>query len=143
MAKQKTNHSVAKQGNQQIFQVSHEVDDNLLPNPEELQKYQIIDPSLINWIKARCDKEQNARIDFNNQKIKINKSLNNKFFAIDMTSIIVSVIVVLAGMAMSSYLIHLKHVLTGTIFGGSVIVFYAVRVLNFRKNQNNNKDKEQ
>jgi hypothetical protein len=58
-----------------------------------------------------------------------------------MTSIIASVIVVLSGMAMSVFLIYLDHILTGTIFGGSVIVFYAIRVLNFRKNQSTSKNK--
>ena len=136
MAKQKSVHSVAKQGNNQVVHVSHEQDDNLLPNPEELQKYQDLDSTMIEWIKNRCDKEQDARISFNNEKIIINKSLNNKLFTIDMTSIIASVLVVLSGMTMSCFLIYLGHILTGTIFGGSVIVFYAIRILNFRKNQN-------
>lgn len=135
MAKQKTNHSVAKRGNEQVLHVSHEEDDNLLPSPEELQKYHELDPTMIEWIKKRCDVEQNARIDFNNKKIKLHRSVNNKLFVIDLASIIMSVLVVLAGMACSSYLIYLGHILTGTLFGGSVIVFYAIKILNFRKQQ--------
>lgn len=135
MAKQKINHSVARQGNNHLVQMSHEEDDNLLPSAEELLKYQSIDPKMIDWIKERCDREQEARINFNNEKIKLHKSTNNKLFTIDMTSIIASVIVVLAGIMMSTFLIYLNHVLAGTIFGGSVIVFYAIKVLNFRKNK--------
>jgi len=40
MAKQKTNHTVAKQGSKEVYQLSHEEDDNLLPSAEELQQYQ-------------------------------------------------------------------------------------------------------
>jgi len=140
MAKQKTNQTVAKQGSEEVYQLSHEVDDNLLPTPEELQKYQMLDPTLIDWIKVRCDKEQNARIAFNNEKVEIHKSVNRKIFVIDMTSILTSAVVVISGMFISAYLIYLNHILTGSLFGGGIIVFYGIRVLNFRKNQSSISD---
>lgn len=137
MGKQKINHSVAKQGENQIYQVSHEEDDNLLPSAEELLKYQALDSSMIDWIKDRCDREQIGRIDFNNEKVKIQKSVNNKLFTIDMTTIITSAVVVMSGMSMSAYLMYLGQVLYGSVFGGSIIVFYGIKILDFRKNKDN------
>jgi uncharacterized membrane protein len=135
MAKQKTNHTVAKQGSKEVYQLSHEEDDNLLPSAEELQQYQALDPNFIEWIKNRCDNEQIARIQFNKEKVEIHKTMNKHMFKIDMTSIIASGIVILSAMSISAYLIYLNHALTGSIFAGGAIVFYGIRVLNFRKNQ--------
>lgn len=40
------------------------VDDSLLPSAEELEKLKQIDPSIIEWIMRRTEKEQDARIKF-------------------------------------------------------------------------------
>ena len=136
MAKQKTNHSIAQKGEQKVYQVSHEEDDNLLPNPEELAKYQQLDPGMIEWIKGRCDLEQKSRIDFNNERLRLTSSAHSKAFTIDIMTIIFSVIVVLAAMAFSYLLIMKSHILSGSLFAGGTVILYGIRMLSFRKNRN-------
>lgn len=138
MAKQKTNHSIAQKGEQKVYQVSHEEDDNLLPNPEELAKYQQLDPGMIEWIKNRCDLEQKSRIDFNNERLKLTASAHKKAFSVDVMTIIFSAAVVLSAMAFSYALIMESHVLSGSLFAGGTVILYGIRMLSFRKN----KDKE-
>ena len=145
MAKAKHQQSIAKQGNQHVIQTSYEEDDNLLPSPEELLKYKEMDPDFVNWIKNRCDIEQRARLKFNEDRIKLVRSTHMKIFTVDLASLFASVLVMLAGMYLSYVLIRRGQILTGSLFAGGIIVFYAIRVLNFRKApaDKNNKEPEE
>lgn len=136
MAKQKTNHSIAQKGEQKVYQVSHEEDDNLLPSAEELLKYQQLDAGMIDWIKNRCDLEQRSRIEFNNERLKLTSSAHRKSFFIDIVTIVFSALVVLSAMMFSYLLIMKSHVLSGSLFAGGTVILYGIRMLNFRKNRN-------
>ena len=46
-------------------------DDSLLPPADELAKLKELDPDIINWVKKRTEIEQDARIKFNENKVKL------------------------------------------------------------------------
>jgi hypothetical protein len=137
MAKKNHRQSIAKQGNNQVIHTSYEEDDNMMPAPDLLLNYQQLDPSFIEWFKNRSDVEQKARIKFNDDRIKLAKSTNSKLFTIDMCSIFVSAVIILAGLVLSYFIIKAGHILTGSILGGGTLVTYAIRLLNFRRNKAN------
>lgn len=133
MAKRNHKQSVARQGNQQIVHTSYEEDDNMLPAPEVLQHYQQLDPRFIDWFMKRSDVEQNGRLKFNNDKIKLARSTNRKLFTIDLSSIFVSAFVVCVAIYFSFKVIEIGNVWSGTILGGSAVITFAIKLLNFRK----------
>lgn len=133
MAKKQATHSVAKNGQQQIVQTSFEEDDNLLPKPEELQKYIELDPDFMNWIKDRCDIEQRARIKHRDDNVSIVKSTNNKLFTIDILSLVLSTTLMSLLIYLSYRLIMNGHEEIGTVLGSASVIVFAVRILNFRR----------
>jgi uncharacterized membrane protein len=133
MAKKTNSHQIARQGNNHVIQTSYEEDDNMMPSPDLLAQYNQLDPSFIEWFKNRADLEQNARIKFNDDRIKLANSTDKKLYRIDLTSIFVSAIILLAGLALSAYLIYHRNFNTGSILGGGTILAYVIRLLNFRK----------
>lgn len=115
------------------------IDDGLLPDAEELAKYQALDPTIIEWIKTRAEKEQDMRHRFMDGKISISNSALNKSFALDLTILIISLIVLCGGMTFSYFLILKDKSIAGGIFGGSTLLFAVNSILNFRKAVSNSK----
>lgn len=140
MAKKNHKQSIARQGNNQVIHTTYEEDDNMMPSPDLLMHYHELDPSFIEWFKSRSDLEQKARIKFNDDRIKLAQSTNTKLFTIDLCSIFVSAIIIIAGLLLSYLIIQAGHILTGSILGGGTLVTYAIRLLNFRKNKNNSEN---
>lgn len=138
MAKRSHKQSVAQQGNQQLTHTSYEEDDNMLPAPEVLHQYQQMDDRFIDWFMNRADLEQSARIRFNDERINIAKSTNVKLFTIDIVSIIISAMIIGLLVLFSYKLIDNGHEIVGSIFGGTTVIIYAIRLLNFRRVEKNN-----
>lgn len=138
MAKQnkvlKQQHVNSPNGRGVSYEQHESIDDSLLPDAIELQKLHEIDPSIIDWIKERTAKEQDARIEFNQSKINLIKDNTNKSFRIDRLSMWGAIIVLLAGMGFSAFLVYYDKAVAGTIFGGVIILYAANAFLNFRKN---------
>lgn len=129
-------HLISNQASGVSFEQNESIDDGLLPEAEELAKLQALDPNIIEWIKARTEKEQDGRLDFNSRKMTLLEGGTRKAFQIDIYTITCALIVILAGMAVSVYLIEKGLTITGSIFAGATIVFAANAFLNFRKNKN-------
>lgn len=108
-------------------------DDNLLPDAKELNLLQKIDPNIMEWIKNSATKEQNARHDFNDRRMKIIEKGQKKSFSIDVMTIFSALIVILSGMLFSYYLISQDMKTVGTLFGGATVIIAASSFLNFRK----------
>ncbi|QKJ28287.1 hypothetical protein HQ865_00440 [Mucilaginibacter mali] len=139
MAKQthstKQSHIVSQQGKGASFEQHESYDDSLLPEAVELSKLKELDPNIIDWIKSRTEKEQDARLDFNNRKMGLIESSTRKAFAIDMSTIIAAFLVLIAGMFFSAYLISQNMKVEGTVFGGVILIAVVNSFLNFRKNK--------
>lgn len=115
------------------------VDDNILPDAAELEKLKQLDPDIIAWIKSRAEKEQDARIDFNKQRVDVLKRTTRTTFRIDIYVITCALTVILAGMAFSAYLIYMQLPIYGTIFGGGVILLMANAFLKLSNHKKSNK----
>ena len=105
------------------------VDDSLLPAAEELEKLQHLDPNIMEWMKERCSMEQDARIDFNKERIKLAKNDMRWFHSNNLASMIFIFLVAIAGLGMSFFLVLENHIVAGSIFGttGLAVVLYAMR----------------
>lgn len=130
----KIKQQLVKQGNNKGIQIEHsESFDDSFVTPEELAKYKELDPSMIEWLKKRHEKEQDARLKFNGQRVNLIKSGQTKSFIVDLTSLILAFIIALSGMYISLYLLIKGNVLEGTIFGGVTLFLIIRSFLNFRK----------
>lgn len=113
---------VVKNGNDVAVEQTRISDDNLLPEVAELKAIQEIDPKMIDWILKRTEIEQDARIKFNNNKMKLmNKSLNQSTF-INFSIISCIFVILLSFILISAYLIYINKGLEGTIFGSATML---------------------
>ena len=133
---------VSHKGQGVSFEQQESIDDSLLPDAEELAKLQELDGDVINWVKERTAKEQDARLDFNNRKMTLVEKGQRMAFTVDIIAIGAAFIITMSGMAFSYFLIQANQIVTGSVFAGATILFAANSFLNFRKkNQNNVKEK--
>lgn len=111
------------------------VDDNLLPSADKLAKLNEVSKDIIPWIMARTEKEQDARIKFNEDRM--NLSMKDLDFAhkYNMTALIMAFLIVLLLLAASFYLIISGKEIIGSIFAGGTILGIISYFLNSRKKQ--------
>lgn len=131
----------APHGRGTTFEHQESYDDSLLPDAIELGKLQELDPNIIEWIKERTAKEQDARLDFNNRKMIIIEQSSLRAFIIDIISLTFAFIIILGGMYFSYILVSSGLTTIGTIFAGATIVLAATAFLEFRKKLNPEKNK--
>jgi len=129
-------HLIGHQQQGVSFEQNESIDDGLLPEAEELARLKALDPTIIEWIKTRTEKEQDGRLDFNSRKMALLEGGTKKTFQIDVYTITCAFIVILTGMVFSAYLIEKGLEITGSVFAGLTLVFAANAFLNFRKNKN-------
>jgi len=114
-------------------------DDSLLPDAAELSKLKELDPTIIDWIKLRAEKEQDNRLEFNSKKISLIEKNTQRGFRIDVYTVTCALVVILSGMGLSCFLIHSGQVVVGSVFAGGTIILAANSFLNFRKVKENKK----
>ncbi len=115
------------------YEQNETFDDSLLPDAIELEKLKELDPDIINWIKERTAKEQDARHDFNDRKLKLFEKSSTRFFSIDILTLFFAFAIVMSGMVFSYFLIINDMKTQGTIFAGATIILAATAFLRFRK----------
>ena len=103
------------------------VDDNLLPPAEELEKLKQVDPSIIEWIMRRTEKEQDARLQFNSENMK----LYHKDIEITRTALWLAFILAIATLSLGGLFIYLGKEVAGTIFGGVGVLIIIQSFLKF------------
>jgi len=103
------------------------VDNSLLPPSEELEKLKQIDPSIIEWIMRRAEKEQDNRLKFNDENMK----LYHKDIGITNTALWFAFTLAIAILAFAALFIYLGKEVAGTIFGGIGILFIIQSFLKF------------
>lgn len=131
---QKKQSNVTSNKGQGVSYEQHEsFDDSLLPDAEELARLKELDPEVINWVKERTAKEQDARLDFNNRKVNLIEKGQKMAYTVDLVAIGAAFIITMSGMGFSYLLIGEGQVITGSVFAGATIIFAANSFLNFRK----------
>ena len=133
MAKRNFKNAQLTHGDRGVSSTEFTEDDDLLPTADELAKYNQIDPDFINWIKTRCDAEQNGRIGFNNKRIELASNHDKRIFTLEYTALISSIGVILTLACMSFCLIQQGHILWGSIFGGTTSVVILKKAFSSRK----------
>jgi len=111
-------------------------DDNLLPAADELAKLHTIDPDIVPWIKNRTEIEQEARIDFNKNRIKLASREVNYSGCITILSIVICACVIIGVMWLSYDLLMNGCNLAGTIFGSADLVALLIIVSKIRSRNN-------
>jgi hypothetical protein len=112
------------------------VDDSLLPTAEELAKLKELDPDIMSWMKERSVIEQDARIDFNKDQIKLAKQDVKWFHLNNFVAMLLVFIVAITGLSLSYLLISNGNTVVGSIFGATGL---AVMLLSMRKSSNDKK----
>lgn len=97
-------------------------DDNLLPSADELTKLNNVSKDIIPWIMKRTEMEQDARIKFNEDRMKIAKSDFRHTHWYNFTALVMAFIIVLIFVGFSFYLITIGQETIGTIFAGGTVV---------------------
>lgn len=115
---QKVNHLQTHQGKGASYEQSESYDDSLLPDAIELAKLQELDPTIIEWIKERTAKEQDARISFNSRKIDLIEGSTKKAFRMDVIVVVAAFLILVVGMLVTVYLVSQNLKVEGTVFGG-------------------------
>lgn len=98
------------------------IDDNLLPSAEELEKLNAVSDKIVPWIMERTEKEQDARIRFNENRMKIAQDDFKHTHWYNFTALIMAFIIVLIFVGFSFYLIVIGQETIGTIFAGGTVV---------------------
>ena len=109
------------------------VDDNLLPPAEELAKLNDISKEILPWIMNRTEKEQDARISFNENRMRLTEKDLNFAHRYNMVALIMSFVIVILFLAASFYLIISGKEVLGTLFAGGTIVGIISYFLNSKK----------
>jgi len=103
------------------------VDDNLLPSAEELEKLKQVDPSIVEWILRRTEKEQDTRLKYNTENMR----LAHKDMGITRTALWFAFILAIATLSLAALFIYLGKEVAGTIFGGVGVLVVIQSFLKF------------
>lgn len=112
------------------------VEESLLPPAEELKKLEDISPGIIEWIKNRTEKEQDARIEFNKDRIRLAEYDLKSTHQFNFRSLMFGFILLLLFMGLSTYLIITGFNIVGSVFGGTTLVIAAVVIIRKPSNSN-------
>jgi len=122
-----------REGQGTSFEQEASYDDTLLPDALELQRLQALDPTIMDWIKARTEREQDMRHEFSRHKMKLVDRGQRMAVRVDVLTIFCAFFIMMAGMGLSAFLLYSSRVLEGSIFAGATLFFAAKAFLNFRK----------
>jgi uncharacterized membrane protein len=132
MTKHKREIKAASTKELQRLEHSEEIDDNLLPDAEEIQKLAQIDPNILTWLKSRAEKEQDFRHKFSDKRVKLTNDYEQRQHnTVRMGLFIYGTLVVGCLWGAYQLILHGLNV-QGTIFGSAAVVL-AVAVAITRK----------
>lgn len=129
MAKQTRSHKQVRVQSHKGSGYQHEntevFDDNLLPDATEIQALAQIDPEILNWLKDRAEKEQDFRHEIFKKRTEILECDVKGNQRLNLRGMTYAFIIIMSGMLFSAFLIHLGHLITGSIFSGLTILYAA------------------
>ncbi len=115
------------------FEQKTVVDDNLLPSADELAKLNDISKDIIPWIMGRTEREQDARIKFNEDRMRLSEKDLRFAHKYNMTALVMAFIIVILFLSASFCLIIFGKEVLGTIFAGGTIAAIISYFLRSRK----------
>jgi uncharacterized membrane protein len=108
-------------------------DDNMLPEASEIKSLAEIDPTILDWLKKRAEKEQDFRHGAFNTKAQIVEQENTREHQVNIIGLVLAFLIIIGGMAFSTFLIYKDNLITGTVFSGLTILYAAALFINKRK----------
>lgn len=135
MAKQAQRQQLALNDGKMVMEQNTVLDDSLLPSADEIAKLNAVSPDILPWIMERTAIEQDARISFNRDRIKLARNGQNGTIVYDIIALILAFIVVLMFIASSLYLIIKGYTTAGSIFMGGTLVSVVAGFLKTKSNQ--------
>jgi uncharacterized membrane protein len=108
-------------------------DDNLLPDATEIAKLQQLDPDIVNWLKARAEKEQDFRHDAFNRRLGLVDNHNKRDHYTGRMALVIYLVLVGSCVAASFVLVRENHALQGSMFGGAAIILALAVLITRRK----------
>jgi uncharacterized membrane protein len=94
----------------------------VLPDADELAKYQKLDPAIVTWLMDHAAKEQEFRHQSHNRKLVIRE----KNAATDRTlsgwGMLCGFLIFTGGMGVSALLVYLGHYVAGPVFAGVTLL---------------------
>lgn len=132
MSKHKREIRAAQSKELQRVEHSEEIDDNLLPDAEEIQKLAVIDPNILTWLKSRAEKEQEFRHEFSKSRIKLTNDYEQRQHNTVRLGLVIYAALVIVCIWGAYQLILRGLNVQGTIFGSAAVVL-AVAVAVTRK----------
>jgi len=103
------------------------LDDSLLPSAEELEKLKLVNPELISWIMRQTEKEQDTRLHFNTEQMRLAHREQGTRQGSMWLAFVISVLL----LCLSGVFIFLEKELAGTVFGGVGVIFIVQGFLKF------------
>ena len=114
-------------------------DDNLLPDATEIQALHELDPNILDWLKERAKVEQEFRHQAHNKRTAIIEKNVTSENTLNILGVTFAFLIIMAGMAFSTFLIIKGQVITGTIFSGATILYAAALFVKKRNSEQNPK----
>lgn len=105
----------------------HEI---VLPDAEELAKYQALDPNIVSWLMEHAAKEQEFRHESYYRKLVVrekNAASDRRLGGWGMAS---GFIIFMSGLLLSAFMIYTGHYIAGPIFATSTLVLGASIFVN-------------
>ncbi len=97
-------------------------DDSLLPDAAEVEKYFIMDPNILHWLKERAEKEQDFRHESVRERTTLINTNEKRIHTINTVGLIFAFIFLLVGLLSSVYLIITGCSIAGSIFTGFTLL---------------------
>lgn len=108
------------------------IDDNLLPDAEEIQKLANIDPNILTWLKSRAETEQNYRHKFTDARLKLTNNHDQRQHNTTRIGLLIYAILVVGCIWAAYSLVMAGKDLQGTIFGSAAVVLALAVLLTKR-----------
>lgn len=102
----------------------------VLPDADELAKYQQLDPNIVTWLMTHAAKEQDFRHQSHDRKLYIRERNAASDRRLGGWGMVCGFIIFMAGMGLSALLIHMGHNMAGTFFAGTTILLGATVFVN-------------
>jgi len=133
---------MSKQAKQTKLKLSHGIiqaeentihDNSLLPMADELERLVSIDKNILEWMQKRAEIEQDARIEFNNNRMNEYRTQGKRIFIINIISLIMAYSIIIGGGCASVFLAIKGMSIEGSILGGVTLVAAAGVFLRKKK----------
>ena len=102
----------------------------VLPDADELGKYQKLDPGIVQWLMDHASQEQSFRHQSHNRKLTIRELNAASDRRLNGWGMFCGLLIFLGGMGLSGLLVYLGHSVAGPIFGGVTLIGGAALFVN-------------